>query len=142
MSKEEVERIDDAGTEAWNTKDDDSFVALLADDFIWKDVTVPEPMRDTASARQYMRTWFTAFPDMKVKLVNRVLTDDAAAGELEFTGTNSGPMQMGGQEIPPTGKPVQGKGAYFLRVKDGKVAEFSTYPDVAGMMMQLGLIQM
>jgi len=142
MSREDVERIDDAGTAAWNNRDADAFLALLADDFVWNDVTVPEPMRDTASAKQYMQAWFTAFPDMKVRLVNRVLSDEAAAGELEFTGTNSGPMQMGGQEIPPTGKTVQGKGTYFVRIKDGKVAEFSTYPDVAGMMMQLGLIQM
>jgi len=47
---------------------------------------------------------------------------------------------MGGMELPPTGRRVVGRGSYFVRVKDGKVTEFSSYPDAAGLMMQLGLL--
>jgi len=45
--------------------------------------------------------------------------DDAVAAEVQFTGTNTGPMMMAGKEIPPTGKPVVGKGTYFARVRNG-----------------------
>jgi len=34
------------------------------------------------------------------------------------------------------------QGAYFGRVRNGKIVEFSSHPDPAGLMMQLGLIQM
>jgi hypothetical protein len=37
-------------------------------------------------------------------------------------------------------KSVMGKGVYIARVKDGKVVEFNSYPDIAGMMMQLGFM--
>ncbi|HEX6676514.1 MAG TPA: ester cyclase [Actinomycetes bacterium] len=136
----EIEQLDDQGMAAWDRHDVAAFVDLLAPDFVWTDLTLPEPMRSRDQARQYMQAWFTAFPDMRVKQTNRVVGDDAVAAELEFTGTNSGPMMMGGMEIPPTGKSVLGRGSYFVRVEHGKIVRFSTHPDVAGMMMQLGLM--
>jgi len=139
MSRE-VEQIDDQGMAAWDGHDVDAFMALLADDFVWTDLTLPEPMRTKDQARQYMRAWFTALPDMRVRQTNRVVSDDAAAAEVEFTGTNSGPMTMADREIPPTGKSVVGRGAYFARVEDGKIVQFSSHPDVAGLMMQLGFM--
>ncbi len=140
MSQEEVERIDDQGMAAWDRHDADTIAALLADDFAWTDVTLPEPMRTKDQARQYAQAWFTAFPDMRVRQTNRIVSDDAVAAELEFTGTNSGPMMMAGREIPPTGKSVRGRGAYLARIAGGKIVQFSTHPDVAGLMMQLGLM--
>jgi len=139
MSRD-IERIDDQGMAAWDGHDVDAFMNLLADGFIWTDLTLPEPMRTKDQARQYMQAWFTAFPDMRIRQTNRVVSDDAAAAEVEFTGTNTGPMLMAGTEIPPTGKSVVGRGAYFARVEDGKVVQFSSHPDVAGLMMQLGFM--
>jgi steroid delta-isomerase-like uncharacterized protein len=140
MSRADVERIDDQGIAAWDSHDADAFADLMADDFVWTDLTLPEPMRTKDEARQYAQAWFTAFPDMRVKETNRIVTDDAVAAELEFTGTNTGPMMMAGREIPPTGKTVLGKGAYFARIKDGKIVQYNTHPDVAGLMMQLGFM--
>ncbi len=140
MSREELERIDDEGLAAWDSHDPDAFAAILADEFVWRDVTMPEPITTKEGARQYVQGWVTAFPDMKTTRVNRIIGDDAVAAEIEFTGTNTGPMSMGGMEIPPTGRSVVGKGSYFAWVKDGKVVEFSSHPDVAGVMMQLGLV--
>ncbi len=136
----EIEQLDDQGMAAWDQHDVEAFVSLFADEFVWSDLTLPEPMRTPDQARQYMQAWFTAFPDMRIRQTNRVVSDDAAAAEVDFTGTNSGPMLMAGTEIPPTGKRVVGKGAYFVRVEGGKVVQFSSHPDVAGLMMQLGLM--
>jgi steroid delta-isomerase-like uncharacterized protein len=140
LSRQDLEWIDDQGIAAWDGHDADGFAELLANDFVWADLTVPEPMRTKDQARQYAEAWFTAFPDMRVMRTNRVVDDDAVAGEIEFTGTNTGPMQMAGSDIPPTGKSVLGRGAYFAQIRDGKIVRFSTYPDVAGLMMQLGLM--
>lgn len=140
MSKAETERIDDLGIAAWDDHKSDAFVDLLADNFVWTDVTVPEPMRAKDDARRYVEAWFTAFPDIEIRRTHRVVSDDEVAGELEFTGTNNGPLEMGGGTMPSTGKTVKGKGAYFARVENGKITSFSTYPDVAGMLMQLGFM--
>jgi steroid delta-isomerase-like uncharacterized protein len=140
MSKEDLERIDDLGMGAWDDHKPEAFVDLFADEFVWRDLTVPEPMRTSDEAVAYMQSWFTAFPDMRVRTTNRVIGEDSIAAEIEFTGTNTGLLAMGGMEIPATGRSVVGRGAYFVRVRDGKVVEFSSHPDAAGMMAQLGLM--
>jgi steroid delta-isomerase-like uncharacterized protein len=140
MSKEELERLDDRGMAAWDSHDAEAWVGLFADDFVVRDWTVAEPIRDKDSVRAYFNAWMTAFPDMRVKQTNRVVGDDAVAAEIEFTGTNTGTMVMGGMEMPPTNKAVVGRGTYIARARDGKVVEFSSHPDAAGVMMQLGLM--
>jgi steroid delta-isomerase-like uncharacterized protein len=140
MSKEEIESLDDQGMAAWDGHDADGFANLFGDEFVLNDVGSPNPITTKDGLRQYAEAWFTAFPDMSIKQMNRVVGDDAVAAEVEFTGTNTGPMMMAANEIPPTGKAVQGRGTYFARVRDGKVVEFNSYPDIAGMMMQLGFM--
>jgi steroid delta-isomerase-like uncharacterized protein len=140
MAGDDLEQLDDQGMSAWNDHDAEAFVSLFADDFAWYDWTLPEPIRDKEGARRYFNSWMTAFPDMLTKQTSRVIGDDAVAVEVEFSGTNSGPMVMGGNEIPATNRTVTGRGTYFARVRDGKIVEFSSHPDAAGMMMQLGLM--
>ena len=140
MSREELERLDDRGINAWDTNDPQAFADLFADDLILRDVAAPEPIRSKEGVVAYAQAWFTAFPDMSVKQTNRVVGDDSVAAEIEFRGTNTGPMVMGGNEMPATGKSVVGTGTYFARVRDGKIVEFGAHPDVAGVMMQLGLM--
>lgn len=140
MSREDLERLDDQGMSAWDDHDAEAFVSLFADEFVLYDWTLPEPIRDKGEARQYFNAWMTAFPDMRVKQTSRVVGDDAVAAEVQFDGTNSGPMVMAGNEIPPTNKTVTGRGSYIARVRGGKIIEMSAHPDVAGMMMQLGFM--
>ena len=76
---------------------------------------------------------------MSVKQTNRVVSDEAVAAEVQFTGTNTGPMMMAGRRSPD--RQERGRqGTCFARVKGGKVVEFNSYPDIAGMMMQLGFM--
>ena len=140
MSKQELELLDDLGIGAWDNHKPDAFVELLADDFVLRDVTAPELIRTREAAAAYVQAWITAFPDLRIRRTNRVIGDDSIAGEIEFTGTNTGPLSMGGMTLPPTGKSVLGVGAYFSKVRDGKVTEFTAHPDAAGLMVQLGLM--
>jgi steroid delta-isomerase-like uncharacterized protein len=142
MSIQENIRLDEEFLATWDAHDPDRTLALLSDDVAWRDVSTPEPMHGKAAIRQYLQGWFTAFPDMSTSTKNRVVSEDQVAAEVEFTGTNSGPMQMaaGAPAIPATGKQVTGRGTYFLTIRNGKVVEVHSYPDAAGLMMQLGLM--
>jgi steroid delta-isomerase-like uncharacterized protein len=140
MSRADVEQLDDRGMAAWDQHDAAAFAGLLADEFTFSDVNAPEPVHSREQVQAYMEGWFTAFPDLRAKATNRVVTEDQVAGEVEFTGTNTGPLRMGSQEVPATGKAVTGTGTYFASVKDGKFVSFRVHPDVAALMAQLGLM--
>lgn len=141
MSVQENTRIDEEFIAAWNIHNPDRAIALLSDDATWRDVGSSKPLRK-AEIREYLQNWFTAFPDLKAVVKNRVVTDDQIAAEIEFTGTNTGPLQMmpDTPAIPPTGKKVMSTGTYFVRVRNGKGVEVHNYPDGAGLMKQLGLM--
>ncbi|MHB1007314.1 MAG: ester cyclase [Chloroflexota bacterium] len=142
MSVQESIRLDEEFIAAWNAHDADRALALLSEDAMWRDVTNPEPMCGKAAIRPYLQSWFSAFPDMTITVRNRVATDDQVAAELGFTGTNSGPLQMapGTPAMPATGRKVTSQGTYFVRIQNGKGVEVHSYPDVAGLMMQLGMM--
>jgi steroid delta-isomerase-like uncharacterized protein len=140
MTREEIAALDDMGMAAWDSHDTEGFTALFAENFTYTDDSAPQPLRTTDQIRTYMQAWYTAFPDMRATETNRVIGNDAVAAEIEFTGTNTGPLAMGGQEIPATGRTVTAHGTYFATARDGRITEFHAHPDVAGMMTQLGLI--
>ena len=142
MTTREIVQLDNDVIAAWNEHNIDKFLEYCADDIVWKDVANPEPIHGKEGARQFMQGWMTAFPDLHSTTQNRIIGEDCIASEIQFEGTNTGELQMSpdGPPIPATGKKVSNKSCYFARVRDGKVIEVNYYPDLAGMMTQLGLI--
>ena len=144
MSIQSNLKFDEENFAAWNNHDVDGSLELYSDDVVWQDVGIPEPLRGKEAVRQYVQGWFSAFPDIKLTVTNRLVTEDQVAGELEWSGTQTGPLQLGpgAPAVPATGKKVVGKGTYFVRIKDNKAVEVHTYPDNIGLMIQLGLMPM
>jgi steroid delta-isomerase-like uncharacterized protein len=144
MSAQENIGLDEKNIAAWNALDIDGALAQLSEDIVWHDTGNPQPIQGKEAVRAYIQDWFSAWPDLRLTVTNRVVTEDQLAGELEFSGTNTVALQLapGAPAIPPTGKKVQAKGTYFVRFKNGKAVEVHNYPDTAGLLMQLGLMSM
>ena len=144
MSVQDNLKLDQEEIAAWNAHDVERAVAIFPDDVKWQDVSSPQPFNGKDAIRQYLQGWFSAFPDIKVTVTNRVITEDYVAAEIDFVGTNNGALQMapGAPAIPATGRKVNGKGTYFVHFKNGKPVEVRSYPDAAGMLMQLGMMPM
>jgi steroid delta-isomerase-like uncharacterized protein len=143
MSIRDNLKADEEEIAAWNAHDVERAVAVFPDEIVWLDTGSPQPLKGKDALRQYLQGWFSAFPDIQITVINRVVTEDQVAAELSFHGTNTGNLQLGpGMTIPATGKAVDGKGTYFVRFRDGKPVEVHSYPDLAGMMIQLGLMPM
>jgi uncharacterized protein (TIGR02246 family) len=138
-SRGELERLEQACLKAWDQHDADSFVNLLTEDCVVIDDTEPETIRSRDGARRYAEAWFAAFPDMRVKEKNRVIGDDSFAVELELTGTNTGPLNMGGTQMSPTGRKVNAGANVFMKTQGGKIKEIHSHPNAMTMMSQLGL---
>ena len=143
MSIQENIKHDEEEIAAWNAHDVERALAVFPDNVVWQDTGSPQVMNKD-SIRQYLQGWFSAFPDIKITVKNRVVTENYVAAELDFEGTNTGALQLApnAPAIPATGRKVNGKGTYFVRFENGKPVEVHSYPDAAGMMMQLGLMPM
>ena len=142
MSADDVKKLDEQAMRAWDKHDINGFIGLFDTSATWVDIGVPQPMKGKDAFRQYMQGWYTAFPDMRAKTINRVVSETEVAAEVVFEGTHTGPLQgpPGTPAVPATGKKVIGKGTYFAKVRNGKIVEFHSYPDMAGTLMQLGLM--
>lgn len=90
--------------------------------------------------KQYTQALWTAFPDGVFTHASQVITDDAAATELVFTGTHTGPLASPSGAIPPTGKRITIHSASIMRFKDGLIASEHAYNDQVEFMTQLGLM--
>lgn len=81
-----------------------------------------------------------AFPDGRFRHDRRIVTDNAAATELTFTGTHTGPLVTPGGDLPPTGRQVTLHSASFLYFRDGLIAEEHSYANQVPFLTQLGLM--
>jgi predicted ester cyclase len=97
-------------------------------------------LRGHEQLKQYTEALWTAFPDGAFSHTGQVLADDAAAAELVFTGTHTGPLATPNGAIPPTGKHVTLHSASIMRFKDGLIASEHAYTDQVEFMTQLGLM--
>jgi predicted ester cyclase len=140
MTANEILKIHEQIIESWNRHDPKKFISFLDENIVLYETSIPKPIKGRVQAEQYFNTWVSAFPDLKMKTVNTVISGDYIAAELECTGTNKGPIKLGDQpEIPATNRQATTRMCFFAKVKDGKTLEVRTYPDIAGMMIQLGL---
>ena len=143
MTVNEVIKLNDQIIDVWNKHDIGAFDKYYDSNVVWKDTGSQEPYKGLQGAKDFYNNWLTAFPDLKINAVNKVASEDSIAVEVEFTGTNRGPLKVSKDtpEIPATNKVVASKGSYFAKFRNGKCIEVHSYPDLTGMMQQLGLMQ-
>ena len=140
MTPNEILKLHEQVQDSWNRHDAKKFVTLLDENIVFQDMSLPNPLKGKPQVEQYFNKWIGAFPDLRMKTVNTVISGDYIAAEIELTGTNKGPIKIGDRpEIPPTNRQATNRMCFFAKVRNGKTLEVRTYPDMAGMMIQLGL---
>ncbi len=141
MAKQETpstKQVLDRNIAALNARDIDGYLANQRPDveFVLPgDVT----LHGRDQVRHYTEALWKAFPDGVLTFRDQVLTEDAAATELVFTGTHTGPMMTPNGPIPPTGKRITTHSVSILRMKDDLIASEHVYFDQLEMLTQLGL---
>jgi len=111
---------------------------MVAPNFSMNDPDSPEPIRGREAYRKLWETLFTAFPDLRVRILNLVTEGDELAAEVMASGTFNGPLGNPPNAIPPTGRRVELRWAAFGRVNaKGLISEGRVYSP--GIIQQLGL---
>ena len=105
------------------------------------DMPSGQTLAGAAGLEQYWNGWIGAFPDGKVEITKNVGAEDGTVvTEFRARGTNNGAMTMGGQQLPPTGRPVDVMFCQVATVRDGKVVDARLYYDGMTFATQLGLM--
>jgi predicted ester cyclase len=87
------------------------------------------------AAERWIEPFRTAFPDVRMEIVELVQEDDRVVGRFRCSGTNLGPWR--GAE--PTGRRMENiDEVYFFTVRDGRIVEAWGLEDTAKRLRQLG----
>jgi predicted ester cyclase len=108
-------------------------VSLCTDDFAFHVAGFPQ--MDLAASVEFAKIFFTGLPDLRHPLEEVISEGDTVAFRCRYEGTHTAEL-MG---AAPTGNKVSFQGIGFMRVADGKVAEFFVSPDRMSLMQQIGL---
>ena len=86
------------------------------------------------SIKQWYRSLWAAFPDVRITLGNLVAEGDFVANNFRLQGTHRGAF-LG---VPASGKRVDVEGVTILKFADEKCVERWSQTDVMGIMRQIG----
>ena len=134
-----VNDVLDRNITALNARDIDAYLANQQPDV---ELVLPGgvTLHGRDQAGEYTEALWKAFPDGTLSFGDQVFADGAAATEVVFEGTHTGPMLTPNGPIPPTGRRVTLRSASILRIEDGLVASEHVSLDPLEMMTQLGLM--
>jgi predicted ester cyclase len=90
-----------------------------------------------AGAERYLETFLTAFPDLRVEILDLVAESDVVCCRYIGRGTHTGPLL----HLPPTGRTAEMEGLAYFRFDDqGHIVESVNRYDAVGLAQQLGLL--
>lgn len=129
-------KIYTAFTESFNNGKYELLDDVFSSDAIGLDRARPSEKTGPEGAKELVKNFRDAFPDLKVDIEYQVAEGDRVVSKWSMTGTHKGDF-MG---IPATGKKVDLSAVSIDRIANGKVVEYSTFRDDLRFMQQIGAI--
>ncbi len=132
-----------AGLKAWESNDEQTITALVADDFKLSG-PVPQPVGKQEFIG-LMHVFYAAMPDFAFNISSYEENGDTVIAKSHITGTHTGVLALPGlPPIPPTGKKVRlPEEVQTYTLKDGKLHVLTTdaRPDagIPGLLAQIGV---
>ena len=132
MSAEENKALARRSWEAANNPD--TIDEVYAADLVWHEPD--QDIRGYEQAKQFVSTFFTAFPDLNATVEDVIAEGDKVVTRWTIRGTHQGEIEEFG---PPTGKQAELQGISIHRIADGKIVEEWNRYDNLSLLQQLGL---
>jgi steroid delta-isomerase-like uncharacterized protein len=132
-AKEIIAVVDRVRTEVYNAGSFDFMPEIFAEGYLHGSANGPDAIGIAAGARR-IEGFVTALPDLEWTFDEVIAEVDRVAARWTTRGTHDGDL-LG---FAPTGKPVEFTGISFFTVRCGKVVEFQTEMDAAGLLEQVG----
>jgi steroid delta-isomerase-like uncharacterized protein len=136
MAEQDTVKIAREVFEAWNAHDPDRYVKYLASEYVSESDTMPASVRGPAAAREVMRTYLTAFPDLRFTIDAVLASGEVASVRWLAAGTHRGEL-MG---VAPTQRRVETRGCSILEIRNSRVTHQWLYWDTGHLLRQLGAL--
>lgn len=125
-------------------RDSQRMEALRAEDFVLDFVHNDAARREPLSAeetRMFWSFWFVAFPELDWEVTRTIAAENVVVTQWVFTGTHTGPLESNifGNQVEPTGKTIQLRGASFYDVSEGLIRRETAYLDFATLVVEFGV---
>lgn len=107
--------------EVWNNKSEAAIVEMFAEDGIANGLNDENgnPYRGPEGFKKLHRAFLSAYPDLKIDVVDTVVEGDKIAARCRVTGSHAGH----GIGVAPTNQQVEFTGMVIVQVKDEKIVE-------------------
>jgi predicted ester cyclase len=92
--------------------------------------------------RGFLGGFLAAFPDLYHDVQKMIVSGEDAAVQIQFYGTQTGPLPTPTGDLPATGRRVDGYSCDVITVRNGKVISWTVYQDQLSFLQQLGVIPM
>lgn len=112
---------------------------LLTDDVVLESPGSPPAVGREAVLAQHRQTKL-ALPDIGGEYSEIATLGDVVGGRKVILGTNTGTINAGGRELPPTGRRIQLPESDWMRMANGRCAHHWIYYDRMLLLEQLGLL--
>ena len=123
-----IQAVDDNHTSDWSVIDE-----YLSEDFVAHNPPAPGCSLDRDGIKQAAEMFRVATPG-RHEIRMQVAEGDLVVSHIVGNGVHEGDL-FG---IPPTNKEVETDGIVIHRVRDGKIVEYWSVVDVAGVLQQVG----
>src|SRR5215212_10025825 len=131
--EESIALVDRVRTEVYNEGNVDVMPEIFADGYRHGSANGPDVI-GIAEGRKQISGFLTALPDLEWTFDEVIVQGDQVAVRWTIRGTHNGDL-LG---FAATGKPVKYMGISFFTVQCGKIVEFQTEMDAAGLLEQVG----
>ena len=135
MSAEENKDLARRSWESLSERNPDLIEEFYPPDLVWH--APDQDIRGYEEARQFVSTFFDAFPDINITVEDVIAEGDQAVTRYTIRGTHRGETEEFG---PPTGRQMELEGITIHRIEGGKIVEEWERYDNLSAMQQLGLV--
>ena len=135
MSAEESKDLARRSWESLSERNPDLIEEFYPPDLVWH--APNQDIRGYEEARQFVSTFFDAFPDININVEDVIAEGDQAVTRYTIRGTHRGETEEFG---PPTGRQMEVEGITIHRIEGGKIVEEWERYDNLSAMQQLGLV--
>ena len=140
MAEQDVLKLAREGVDAFNAGDWERFKAPLAPDAVYYEPATQRRVQGPEQSVQINQIWRKTFPDAKGTITNTFVSGNTAVLEINWEGTQRGPLTTPTGTIQASGKRVTLPAVQIVTVQGNKVRETRHYFDMMSMMQQIGAL--